>query len=138
MRRMAWLLALPLTVGIVVGALGARLLNAQQAEVATTDVLTAHLAGMGGKEGLVQFVEIAPGAATPKHYHPGDEIAYILEGSILLEIDGMSPLAAKAGEALHVPAQRVHAGKNASATAPLKILVFRIHEKGQPVTALVP
>jgi quercetin dioxygenase-like cupin family protein len=34
------------------------------------------------------LAELGPGANMGKHYHPGDAFAYILEGTMLLEIAG--------------------------------------------------
>ena len=51
-----------------------------------------------------------------------------------LEGDGSPPKTLKAGDSSYVPAKHIHGGKNASTTEPVKVLVFRIHEKGQPIT----
>ena len=40
----------------------------------------------------------------------------------------------KAGDVTYIQPRQVHEGTNASATSRLKVLVFRIHDKGQPVT----
>lgn len=52
-------------------------------------------------------------------------------------MEGQPPETRKAGDVAYTQAKRVHEGKNASATAPLKLVVFRIHEKGQPITVSV-
>jgi quercetin dioxygenase-like cupin family protein len=70
--------------------------------------------------------------------HAGQEIAYILEGSLLLTVDGKPAVTFKPGEAFQQPPQQVHEGQNASATAPVKILAFYIADKGQPLTTAVP
>lgn len=43
---------------------------------------------MEDKEVIVQLTEIAPSGASGKHYHPGHEINYILEGAAILEMEG--------------------------------------------------
>ena len=137
MRRTMIILSLTLGLGIVLGALGDRFLSAQQPSVKRTELLKADLEGMTGKEGIMYIAELAPGAAAGKHFHPGPEFIYILEGSITLEPQGQAPQTFKAGEAVHNPAKNVHDGKNASTTAPAKALVFLVGEKGQPLTTPV-
>lgn len=92
---------------------------------------------MEGKEVLLQLVEIAPRGASGNHYHPGHETNYVLEGSVIVEMEGHSSRTLKAGDSSYIPAKHIHGGKNASATDPAKLLVFRIHKKGQPVTVRV-
>jgi quercetin dioxygenase-like cupin family protein len=81
--------------------------------------------------------ELAPGGAAGRHYHPGPEVLYILEGALTLEPDGQSPVTLKAGEGAHVPAKHIHNAKNASATGPSKVLVFLVGENGQPLATQV-
>ena len=137
MKRMALMLALTFAVGIVVGVVGNHVLNAQQAPFKRADLLKADLVGMEGKELIVQLVEFAPRGASGKHWHPGQEAFYVLEGSEIFEMEGHPPMTVKAGEAAYGPAKIVHDGKNPSATAPAKVVVFRIHEKGQPIAHVV-
>jgi len=136
MKRMVWMLAFAFALGIAAGLAGNHVLNAQ-ALFKRTDLLKADLVGMEGKELIVQLVEFTPGAASGKHWHPGHESFYVLEGSGVFEMEGHPPMAIKAGDAVYGPAKIVHEGKNASATAPLKVVVFRIHEKGQPIAVTV-
>jgi quercetin dioxygenase-like cupin family protein len=127
------ILSLTLGLGIVLGALGDRFLSAQQQSIKRTELLKTDLEGMTGKEGIMYIAELAPGAVTGKHFHPGPEFAYILDGSLTLEPQGQAPQTFKAGEAFHNPAKIVHDAKNASTTAPAKVLVFLVGEKGQPL-----
>ena len=83
------------------------------------------------------IAELAPGAVAGKHFHPGPEFLYVLEGSLLFEGQGKPPVTLKAGEALHNPTRQVHDAKNASTTAPAKVLVVLIGEKGQPLATQV-
>ena len=41
-----------------------------------------------GREAVQAIVEIAPGTTAAKHSHPGEEIIYVLEGTLVYEIDG--------------------------------------------------
>jgi quercetin dioxygenase-like cupin family protein len=136
MKRMAFMLALALVVGIVMGVVGNQFLNAQQ-PVKRTELLRTDLPGIEGKEGIVYIAELAPGAAAGKHSHPGSELFYVLEGSMILEVEGKPPVTMKQGEANHLPPKQVHDVKNASATAPMKALIFQIPAKGQPLVTPV-
>ena len=137
MRRTMISLSLTLGLGIVLGALGDRFLSAQQQSIKRTELLKTESQGMAGKEGIMYIAELAPGAAAGKHFHPGPEFAYVLDGSLTLEPQGQAPQTFKAGAAFHNPAKIVHDAKNASTTAPAKVLVFLVSEKGQPLATPV-
>ena len=105
--------------------------------ITRTLLLKSDVTGIEGKETLMLVVEFAPGAVGGKHFHPGDELVYMLEGSITLEVEGKPPATFKAGDTFHIPSKVVHAGKNASTTAGAKALVVGLFEKGQPATTPV-
>ena len=100
-------------------------------------LLKAELAGAGGQEGVVWLIEIAPGAATGKHYHPGHEFVYVLEGAGRTSVAGKPEATARAGEVVYLPPGQVHKTTNASATAPAKALVVYIGERGKPLVVPV-
>ena len=50
-----------------------------------------------GSEMNVWVADIAPGAATGKHTHPTPRFVYVLEGAVVLEMDGKPPQTFKAG-----------------------------------------
>jgi quercetin dioxygenase-like cupin family protein len=85
---------------------------------------------------VVARAEFAPGAAAGKHTHPGEELGYILEGSLQLEIDGKPPVTLKAGDVFFVPAGVPHDGRNVG-TVPAKVLATYVVEKGKPVASPV-
>lgn len=132
MRRTLFMLGLTLAIGVALGAIGGQGLNAQQAPVKGSELLKADMAGVDGKELVVRLADIAPGAAGGRHYHVGHEVFYVLEGSGILEVEGKSPVPLKPGNAVYMPPKQVHEGKNTSTTDRLKVLVFVVHEKGQP------
>ena len=134
MKRTAVMLAATLVVGIALGAIGSRSLYAQPEPFKRTMLLTTDLKGLEGKEAVVVLAELAPGAAAGKHYHPGNEVNYVLEGSGVLEIDGKPLITLQVGGTHHIQPREVHDARNTSATDPLKILVFWVTDKGQPLT----
>jgi quercetin dioxygenase-like cupin family protein len=130
------LAAAALAVGVM-GAWGIQSLEAQDKAAAFKRTplqkhdLTAH-----GREGVQVLAEFAPGAAAGKHTHPGEEMGYILEGTLQLQIEGKPPVTLNAGQAFFVPAGVVHDGKNVG-KGPLKVLATYIVEKGKPVATPV-
>jgi quercetin dioxygenase-like cupin family protein len=83
----------------------------------------------------VQVVaEFIPGGAAGKHTHPGEELGYVLEGTLQLEVAGQPPRTLNAGEVFFVPAGVVHDGKNVG-SGPAKVLATYVVEKGKPVAS---
>ena len=81
-------------------------------------------------------VDCDPGAAFGRHTHPGEEIIYVLEGSLEYQVEGKSPVTLKAGDVFFVPAGTVHAARNVG-SSPAAELATYVVEKGKPVLALV-
>jgi len=133
MKRTALMLGMALLVGMYLGVIGGQILYAQPESIKRTVLLKTDLAGMEGKEAILALAEIAPGAATGKHTHPGYEFAYVLEGSGSLEIEGKPSIPLTPGTAIYQPSTQVHRGVNDSSTAPLKIFSVYILEKGHPI-----
>jgi quercetin dioxygenase-like cupin family protein len=99
------------------------------------NVLTSQLELAEGVEVVVSHVVIPPHTELPKHWHPGEEFVYVLEGSGILWQDGLEDMSLKAGDVVKVPLKQVHTARTAESAA--TILVFRVHESGQPVRVLV-
>jgi quercetin dioxygenase-like cupin family protein len=118
--------------GVVLGAIGHAFHGGAQTPVTVVELVKRDLAG-GSNQGSLFLVELAPGAAVGRHYHPGDAFAYILEGSMVLELDGKPPVTLKPGDSGHVLPRQVHDDKNGSASKPVKFLVFHVADKGQPL-----
>lgn len=95
-----------------------------------------HDLGTPGHEAVQMRGEFEAGAGVPKHTHPGEEVAYILEGQVTVEIDGQPAKELKAGEAFFVPAGKIHTAKNTGKGA-AKVLSTYIVEKGKPLATLV-
>ena len=134
MRRTALLISLALTAGIVVGVIGTQVLAAKE-ELASGKVLQrAELAGAKGKEAVLVLRELPPGKESGKHSQSGNEIAYILEGSMTFEVQGKAPVSLKAGDSFQTGPRQVHNVKNASTTAAGKVLVFYVVEKGKALS----
>lgn len=48
------------------------------------NLLVSQLVGAENTEVVVSRVTVPPNTTLPKHWHPGEEFAYILEGSLIL------------------------------------------------------
>ena len=129
----ALIFALGLVAGVSIAGLG----NAMQQHVKVAELYKADLVTSDGKEASMFLAELGPGANMGKHYHPGDAFAYILEGTMLLEIVGGQSVTLKSGQSGSLPPRTIHDDKNASQTAPLKFLVFHVAKKGDPLAAPV-
>jgi quercetin dioxygenase-like cupin family protein len=88
-----------------------------------------------GYEVIQNRVGISPEAPPIKHFHPGEEIIYVLEGELEYEIEGHSPRTVKAGEALTVPAEAVHAVRNVGDGDAAELATYVV-EKGKPLITL--
>jgi quercetin dioxygenase-like cupin family protein len=97
--------------------------------------LQRHDLSVAGREVLQARVDFAPGASFPRHKHPGEEIIYVLEGTLEYEVAG-NPVTLKAGDVLFVPNGTVHAARNVG-TGPAAELATYVVEKGKPLTEIV-
>jgi quercetin dioxygenase-like cupin family protein len=137
MKRTVMIVAATLVVGIAIGVITTQTLTAQQAPVTRTTLQQKDIEGAAGKEVIMYVADIVPGGVAGRHFHPGPEVAYVLDGTLVIEPDGKPPLTLKKGESFHNPAKAVHNAKNGSATAPAKVLVVLIGEKGAPLSTPV-
>ena len=131
MKRIAIVAAFTLTLGITLGAVGIRYLDAQQPALKRTELLRTSMAEMEGKETHMWIADIAPGAATGSHRHPTTRFVYVVEGAVTLELEGQPPRTYRSGEAFAEQPDVPHNFKNASATASAKALGFQLGGKGQ-------
>jgi quercetin dioxygenase-like cupin family protein len=119
---------------IVASSLPMPMAQAQQAGIKRTD-LQRHDLSVPGREVVQVRVDFAPGAAFPRHTHPGEEIVNVLEGTLEYEVDGKS-VTLKAGDVLFIPAGTIHAAKNVGSVNAAELATY-IMEKGKPVLSLV-
>jgi len=103
---------------------------AQQPAFKRTVLQTIELS-ITGREAVTAKAELPAGVSSGRHTHPGEEIGYVLEGSVSIELDGQTKTL-KAGEAFAIPAGKVHAATN-TGTAQATIVSTYIVEKGKPL-----
>lgn len=100
---------------------GTTRINLQRADLSIPD-----------REVLQARVDLAPGASFPRHKHPGEEIIYVIEGSIEYDLDGKPPVTLKAGEVLFVPYGVIHSARNTGTTNAAELGTY-IAKKGVPL-----
>jgi quercetin dioxygenase-like cupin family protein len=113
--------------------------NGAHAQVAKErPLMTKDLPDVPGKEGLIETVVLAPGEVIPAHRHNADVFAYVLEGSVITQLQGAKPQTVHAGEVFYESPTDVHiASRNASTTKPATLLVFFVKKIGaQPTVPL--
>ncbi|MFC1886991.1 cupin domain-containing protein [Thermodesulfobacteriota bacterium] len=104
-------------------------------EVKVEDLLSSQLEVVEGTEVVVSQVTIPANTSFPKHWHPGEEFVYILEGSVVFWLKDKADVICKKGDVIKVPLKQIHTIMRNEESA--KILVFRVHELGQPGRILV-
>jgi quercetin dioxygenase-like cupin family protein len=106
---------------------------AQDAKV--TPILTKDLKDLAGKEGLMVTVEYPPGGSSAEHRHNAHTFVYVLEGSIVMAVNGGKEVTLGPGQTFYEGPDDVHTvSRNASATKPAKFVVFFVKEKGAPAS----
>jgi quercetin dioxygenase-like cupin family protein len=108
---------------------------AQQPGITRTD-LQRHDLSVPGREVIQVRVDIDPGVVAPKHTHPGEEIIYVLEGTLEYEVEGQPPVTLTAGDVLFIPAATIHAAKNVGRGNAAELATYVV-EKGKPLLTLV-
>jgi quercetin dioxygenase-like cupin family protein len=108
------------------------------AAFATVNALASKdLVDVPGKELSLITVEYPPGSTDPVHTHHAHALVYVLEGSIVMQVRGGTPVTLVPGQTFYEGPDDVHiVGRNASDTAPARFLVFLVKDKGAPI--LVP
>jgi len=89
-----------------------------------------------GHEVMMLTLDIPPGGGSMPHRHPGHHIfGYVLEGAYKVKLDDGAEKTLTAGETFYEAPGQLHAvSRNASETAPAKVLAVILAESGKPVT----
>ena len=132
---LVWSIAL-LVLGVVLGVGVERLLLAQQASLQREVLLTRDVPGAKSHELVMVKVGMASESRGGKHFHPGVEVGYVLDGSAILEVEGQPPLEIKAGDAFQINDEINHDVMTKSET--YSGISIYIVEKGQPLATPIP
>jgi quercetin dioxygenase-like cupin family protein len=107
----------------------------QQQQGITRVDLQRHDIDVPGREAIQVRVAFEPGAAFGRHRHPGEEIIYVLEGSLEYEIEGRPRVTLEAGDALFIPTGTIHSARNAGSVKAAELATY-IVEKDKPLVEL--
>jgi quercetin dioxygenase-like cupin family protein len=110
--------------------------QAQQPQGITRTDLQRHDLSAPGREAVQVRVDLAPGVAFGKHTHPGEEIIYVLAGTLEYQLEDKPPVTLKAGDVLFIPAGTAHSAKNVGSGTGSELATY-IVEKGKPLLTLV-
>jgi quercetin dioxygenase-like cupin family protein len=100
--------------------------------VTVRPIMQHDLPDAPGKQISIVVVEFAPGAGNSPHSHPGSTVAYVLEGSVVSQVDPDKPVTYHAGQTWYeLPSHTHRVARNASKTRPAKILAVLVSDKGQ-------
>ncbi|MNQ38317.1 Cupin domain protein [compost metagenome] len=131
-KNKTWVVVAIIILGIIAFLIPNQI--AAQTGIKRTD-LQKHDLSIPGRETVQARIDFEPHTAFGKHSHPGEEVIYVLEGSLEYEVEGQSPVTLKAGEVLFIPADVIHSARNNS-NAKASELATYIVEKGKPILVL--
>jgi quercetin dioxygenase-like cupin family protein len=127
--------SLAIALVVLTGVIGAGTVGAQQSGFKRTVLQQGDLS-MAGHESVTAVAEFQPGGTVGRHTHPGEEVGYILEGTIVLEQEGKPSVTLGPGKTFFIPAGTVHNATNRG-TAPARVLANYIVEKGKPLATAI-
>ena len=89
-----------------------------------------------GRDIVQVLTEIPVGVSSGWHVHPGEEVGYIVAGTVRMEIKGRPTLTLNAGDGFLIPPRTPH---NATDLGPGtgRMLSTYLVETGQPISAFV-
>jgi quercetin dioxygenase-like cupin family protein len=132
MTRNRIVICAALIVGLAVGIVVDRALLAQQSGLTRTVLQRVDDPASAKHEAVMAAVDVPPGATAGLHRHPGVEIGYVLDGTVVIDHAGRQPVTKKAGEHFQIDAAAAHNATNRGKT-PAKILAIYVVEKGKPL-----
>ena len=122
---------------MLVVAGGAAQANAQTKEPGSTRKdLQRHDLSIPGREVIQVRVDFDPQYVSPRHTHHGEEIIYVLEGTLEYHVDGKPTATYKPGDVLMVPPETIHWVKNIGTGNGAELATYVV-EKGKPLLTIV-
>ena len=101
----------------------------------SNQVLKEKLGSVDGIEVVISDVVIPAGAQVPRHYHPGEEFIYMIEGEAVHIEEGRPDQVLTAGDAYVIRKEKEHSPRAGESGA--RAIVFRVHVEGAPERVLV-
>ncbi|MFJ7312850.1 cupin domain-containing protein [Pseudomonas sp. NPDC098747] len=107
-----------------------------QQGLSRTDLVRQDL-GAADREVIQARVDFEPGVTSPRHAHPGVEVAYVISGTFEYQLEGRAPVTLKAGDSLYIPEGVAHIAKNIGTDKASELATY-IVKKGDPLLILKP
>ena len=112
-----------------------------QATAKFSEILRQDLESQGQhvQETIAIAADFGPGTASSWHMHPGaQELFFVADGRVTLEVEGREPRALNSGEAGIIPADTAHLVRNESASLGAKgLVVFSRSAKDKPLLVVL-
>ena len=119
------------TAFLAVAGLSAAAALAADRPATTVPLRTQPLDGIPNKVADMLTVEYAPGQSTPAHRHNANVLVYVLEGAVVMGVQGKEPVTVSAGQTFYESPADIHTvSRNASTTERARFLVVLIHDQG--------
>ena len=99
-------------------------------------MMQAPITVSDGLEVIISDVIIPPNASVERHFHPGEEFLYLIEGSAIHKEEGKPDMVLEAGDTYAIPPMAAHSPQGGPFGA--RAIVFRVHVAGQPERILKP
>ena len=124
---------------LALAAAGAAFARESAGEETVRPLMRQPLAEAPGKQVTLVTVAYEPGQASAAHLHPGSVYAYVLEGSVVSQLEGEAPKTYTAGQSWYEPPGARHlVSRNASTTKPAKLIVWLVGGENEPVKQPLP
>jgi len=120
------------------GVAGAQQLPAATQQTATIKRIPLQKFDVPGTnyETVIGIAEIVPNVNIGRHTHPGPESGYMVQGEMMLFIDGQPERTVKIGESYQVPSGAIHDARSGPQGA--KVIATYVVEKGKPLASPAP
>lgn len=87
-----------------------------------------------GYKTVTGLAEVLPGHASGMHTHPGIETGYVLDGEVLMIVEGQPDRKLKAGDSFVIPPDAKHDVKSVG-TVPAKAISVFVVDKSKPLAS---
>ena len=104
-------------------------------EERASELMSHLLPDIPDKHVVILAITYPPGYSGAVHWHNAHAFAYVLEGSVVMGLNGGTPVTLTPGQTFYEGPDDIHTiSRNASKTKPAKFVVFLIQDKNAPIT----
>ncbi|MBQ0896560.1 cupin domain-containing protein [Micromonospora sp. U56] len=95
--------------------------------------LQRHPASVPGKLIVQTLFEIPVGLASGRHSHPGEEVGYLIHGTVAMEFDDRPTFTIHAGEPFLIPPHTIHNARNITDHTTTRMLSTYLANENEPL-----